>query len=651
MVYNADFVYASIVLIIVIIISYILKFRESTVKIHSKFFLGMCITHLFSSCFDVLMVHPAFHGQPYTKIMVTWASMIYFISRNALPYLYFIYIVSLVKGISGKVKHLKYILPLCGAYAAVLLSAFYPVIFQVDSGGYSRGKYIFILYVISFFYLLMGFLYLWFNRTVLKRLHRLALQYGFIGISALAVVMQILWPALMIESFGVAVCLLMIYLTIESPENIIDSETGTLNKGTFLYDMALALKNGYAVRMLSVTVTTQDLLMRTMGLQHVNGIKRCIAEEIKKICPSSRIYTISDHSLCIMFSGGGDEDSRIMYYTDAICRRFEKPFMVNTIENYVEAAFCFFRCPEDTKEVDNIIAYLSHVEGNGASAAEEKLVYAQDIDLDIEGRRQKVRGAVRKAIREDTFEVYYQPIYSTRDKKFISAEALLRLKDSELGPISPEEFIPEAEADGTILVIGDYVLEEVCRFIKEANLEAMGIRYVELNLSVIQCMNQDLPRKVMDNIRKYGLKPDLINLEITETAAADSPKMLRLNLEKLAREGISFSLDDYGTGYSTMNYIIQHPFKLIKLDKSIVCPAIQDERARIALESTVTMIQRLGLEIVAEGVETAEQAAYLEELGVEYLQGYYYSRPVPGKEFVECLRSSQKLYGSERQLI
>lgn len=640
MVYNLSYVYASLILLVVIIISYMLKFNESTMKIQGKFFLGMCITHLLSSCFDIVTVHPAFCGLPHSKLIVTLACGFYFLSRNALPYLYFIYIISLIKGISGKIRHFKYILPLCISYAAILLSLFFPFVFQVDAQGvYSRGRYIAVLYVISFFYLFMGFLYLWLNRTVLKKRHRMALQYGFIGITALVVIMQVIWPAVLIESFGVAVCLLMIYLTIESPENIIDKETGTLNKSTFLYDTALSLKNGYSISILSVTMTTQELLQRTMGLKYAAGLRRCIAEEMKRICPSARLYTISDHSFCIIFSGDDSEGKTEKVNT--ICSRFEQPFLVNKVENYVETVFCFFCCPEDTKEVDNIITYLSYIESNGA-AGDERLMYAKDMDLNIEERQQKVRRAVHKAIRKKLFQVYFQPIYSVREKNFTSAEALLRLEDPELGFISPEEFIPVAETDGTILTIGEFVLEEVCQFIKTADLGKLGIQYMEVNLSVVQCMNQKLSEKIMDIIRKYEMNPKMINLEITETAAVDSPKMLRLNLEKLVKEGISFSLDDYGTGYSNIDYMIQQPFQLVKLDKSIVWSAFKDERARIVLESTINMIRRLNMEVVAEGVETAEQAEYLTAKGVEHLQGYYFSRPMPKEEFVRYLRSNQK---------
>lgn len=640
MVYNLSYVYAALILLVVITISYKLKFSEFTMKTQGKFFLGMCITHFLSSIFDVVTVHPGLHGLPCSKWIVTLGSVFYFLSRNALPYLYFVYIISLTKGVNGRVRHIKYILPLCFSYKTILLSIFYPIIFSVDVQGiYNRGKYIVIVYLISVSYLAMGFLYLFKNRALLNRNHRLALQYGFIGITGLVVIMQGIWPEQMVESFGVATCLLMIYLTIESPENSIDRETGTLNKNAFLHDMSLGLKNGQEFDMLSVTLKGQGLLLRTMGLEFMNELRRNIAVEIQEICPQARIYTLSESSYCVIFPSGWTMAAQ---YAENICGRFDKPFMLNAIDNNIEAAFCLFHCPEDTRDVDNIVAYLSYVE-NKAADANNKLVYARDIDLNFEERLERIKGAVHRAVRENSFQIYYQPIYSTKDKKFTSAEALLRLEDKELGFISPEEFIPVAEADGSILTIGDFVLEEVCRFMKEAELESLGIRYMEINLSVIQCMNQNLPDKVMGVIGKYGMNPEMINLEITETAAVDSPKMLRLNLEKLVRERVSFSLDDYGTGYSTIDYIIQQPFKLIKLDKSIIWSSFSDAKARIVLESTVSMIRRLNMGIVAEGVETAQQAEALAAMGIEHLQGYYFSRPVPKQEFVEYL-SRQSLF-------
>ena len=163
---------------------------------------------------------------------------------------------------------------------------------------------------------------------------------------------------------------------------------------------------------------------------------------------------------------------------------------------------------------------------------------------------------IDRALEEGSFQVYYQPIYSIPHGKFISAEALIRLFDSQYGFISPELLITAAERNGAIHRIGAYVFEQVCQFIASDDFRRLGLDYIEVNLSVAQCMNSDLPETLFAIMEKYHVPSDKINLEITETAAAYAQRVLSENLDKLTKAGISFSLDDYGTGYSNMKRVI-----------------------------------------------------------------------------------------------
>jgi EAL domain-containing protein (putative c-di-GMP-specific phosphodiesterase class I) len=143
--------------------------------------------------------------------------------------------------------------------------------------------------------------------------------------------------------------------------------------------------------------------------------------------------------------------------------------------------------------------------------------------------------------------------------------------------------------------------------------------------------------KVASMLNRYGLEPEQINLEITETAAMNLPHIVGDNMGRLVDYGVHFSLDDYGSGYSNINYLIELPFNLIKVDKSIVWSAFENEKAGIALASSIAMIRRLNFHIVAEGVETQEQVMALTNMGCDYLQGYYFSKPLPQEQFLQYI--------------
>jgi EAL domain-containing protein (putative c-di-GMP-specific phosphodiesterase class I) len=247
---------------------------------------------------------------------------------------------------------------------------------------------------------------------------------------------------------------------------------------------------------------------------------------------------------------------------------------------------------------------------------------------------------MREAMHNYGFKVFYQPIRDAATGEYHSCEALLRLYDEDYGFISPEEFIPRAEKSGLIIEIGEYVFEEVCKTIRSRKFEELGIDYVEINLSAVQCIQRDLRDKLQIIMKRYHVKPEMINLEITETAAAHTPEILLKNMQDLAAAGFELSLDDYGSGYSNMSYMLNLPFKMIKIDKYIVWAAFSDKRAEKALEATIRMIKSIGMTVLAEGVETPEQAEWLTASGCDFLQGFYYSRPIPKKEFLEIMKKT-----------
>lgn len=206
----------------------------------------------------------------------------------------------------------------------------------------------------------------------------------------------------------------------------------------------------------------------------------------------------------------------------------------------------------------------------------------EDKDRRMFQLRNELDNIISNAIAQKRFQMYYQSIYSVQEKKFLYAEALIRLKDKKYGFISQELFITASEKNGTILQIGDFVLDEVCSFLARCEKDRLAIKYIELNLSMNQCMQKDLKAKVMYYMKKHYLKPEQINLEITETVANTAQDIVEENIQNLSKQGVFFSLDDYGTGYSNISRVMSLPFRIIKLDKSLA-DKVGDDRMKILL--------------------------------------------------------------------
>jgi diguanylate cyclase (GGDEF)-like protein len=239
--------------------------------------------------------------------------------------------------------------------------------------------------------------------------------------------------------------------------------------------------------------------------------------------------------------------------------------------------------------------------------------------------RLALRHALREAIGTDQLRVVYQPIMSLRDRRQIGLEALLRWEHPGLGPVSPLEFIPVAEDTGMILPIGRWVLEEACRTLGRIDRDmTMGV-----NLSPRQLMQDDLVQVVGLALLDSGVQPERLVLELTESILVEESAKVGETLAELKDLGVKLALDDFGTGYSALSYLKRFPFDIVKIDRSFVRGLGSDSEDSAIVGAVMGMARALGMEVVAEGIETEEQLACLRELGAELGQGFLFARPGP----------------------
>jgi EAL domain-containing protein (putative c-di-GMP-specific phosphodiesterase class I) len=237
------------------------------------------------------------------------------------------------------------------------------------------------------------------------------------------------------------------------------------------------------------------------------------------------------------------------------------------------------------------------------------------------------------------FSLHLQPQISAKTGRVVGLEALLRWKSPILGAVSPLRFIPIAEETGLIQPLGDWVVWESCRLIHEMRLLGIhGIR-VAINISAQQLRHENLLLLVRGALACYELEPDAIELEITESTAMQNPEVTLNILDQLAGMGIELAIDDFGTGHSSLAYLKHLPIKRLKLDRSFVSDIETDANDASICAAIIALGHNLGLETVAEGVETQMQSEFLSRLGCDYLQGYLYSKPLPFDALIAYLRA------------
>lgn len=429
-------------------------------------------------------------------------------------------------------------------------------------------------------------------------------------------------------SFGSAcACMFMLY-SMKNPDEIYDNTT-SIHKKYMFRDLSFDFDRKRNFTCIFVNIQNVTALEETYGEVPVNYLLRQVVDYFRRLYSSAIVYRLKEDIFVIKFKAS-DEKS-LNKVKDKLSARLAADWHSGDINTKLISSAVVVCVPEDVKDENEFLS-ISRLIVNA------KLTPGAIFTLDEFGKQDKeveILAAVKKATKNKTFKVYYQPIYDTKKKKIVAAEALIRLIDDELGFISPEIFIPLAEREGYILEIGRFVFEEVCRFYSESKLKNRGIDYIEVNLSAIQCMHSELANEFIEIMQEHGLTFDQINFEITETSAMDSNIAVTQNMNCFVDNGVDLSLDDYGTGYSNLSYLYHLPFSFVKIDKSILWSAEKNEKASITLENIFKMAKNLSMKIVVEGVETEEHIKKLLNLECDYFQGYYFSKPVPGKDFVD----------------
>lgn len=330
-----------------------------------------------------------------------------------------------------------------------------------------------------------------------------------------------------------------------------------------------------------------------------------------------------------------DMFSELQRIANKVKDMFNKPWYLMETEYFCTMSMGIAVFPDDSKDVHEIIRladiamYESKKNGkNGYTFYDScsKLNTARRLDIE-----NSMRQAVTSGIEE--FVVFYQPVVDVRTGECSSCEALVRWDSKALGFMGPGDFIPLAEYLGLITSIGDYVLEEACRQCRYWNEHGIPDFHINVNLSVVQLLQKDVAETVARILKKTGVNPKNIVLEITESFAINDMDRVLDIIKGIKKLGPRIALDDFGTGYSSLNYIKQLPLDIIKVDKTFIDDIVEDEYAQAFIKLIVELSDTIDTDIIVEGVENEAQLNILKELGVDYIQGFYYGKPVPAYEF------------------
>ncbi|MBD8598568.1 EAL domain-containing protein [Pseudomonas sp. W2Oct36] len=322
----------------------------------------------------------------------------------------------------------------------------------------------------------------------------------------------------------------------------------------------------------------------------------------------------------------------------------EAPFAVDQQEIRLRATIGITLFPEDGDSTEKLLQKAEQTMTLAKTRSRNRYqFYIASVDSEMR-RRRELEKDLREAMAREQFHLVYQPQISYRDHSVVGVEALIRWIHPEHGFVPPDLFIPLAEQNGTIIAIGEWVLDQACKQLREWHDQGFSDLRMAVNLSTVQLHHAELPRVVNNLLQIYRLPPRSLELEVTETGLMEDITTAAQHLLSLRRSGALIAIDDFGTGYSSLSYLKSLPLDKIKIDKSFVQDLLDDDDDATIVRAIIQLGKSLGMQVIAEGVETAEQEAYIISEGCHEGQGYFYSKPLPARELLVYLKQAQRTH-------
>lgn len=510
------------------------------------------------------------------------------------------------------------------ALAGTLLIYALPLDYKFAEDGitiiYTYGNSVMATYIFAVGFLVINFYLMRKEKIKLNPARREAVQLWMI-IWIGASLIQFFEKDLLIVGYMSAIGMVILYLKLENPETNLDRESGLFNHNALMqYTRQLFGK---------------EQKFAVLALILKNPLHERIHSDLKFLSnvPDAFVFKNMEDEILLVFEKSDIAEEN-----------------VHRISQYFQAGFGDMIYMPDSgviNSAEDMFYLIQNIRQNSNASSETHLILADKVRVEEMYHEKEMEELLEYAIEKDRIEVYYQPIFSTKEDRFTSAEALVRIRDENGKIIPPGMFIGVAERKGAILDLGKMVFKKVCQMIKERDIQQYGLHYLEINLSVVQCAYEQLAEEYIHIMEKYEIPTNLVNLEITESASLQAKTVLLNNMEKLIARGVRFSLDDFGTGQSNLNYIVDMPVDIVKFDKDMTTAYFESPKAKYVMDNAINMIHGMNLEIVSEGIETKEQYQTMKELGISYIQGYYFSKPLAKEDFWNFICEQNSVFKGE----
>lgn len=440
---------------------------------------------------------------------------------------------------------------------------------------------------------------------------------------------QLVIKELLLVGFAITLGMLIIFMVLENPEAQLDRRYGCFNGQALILYMKQLYDKGIKVSLVNFSIEQSDL---DIGYNQRNNAIKMVVDMLNEN-KHVKVFRYLSNQVVVVADNVNASKEAVENFT----KKYNDIIENNPEIELPDIKILFLDDSTRTKNPEDMFILNARLRSQMNSISRLQVKEVGQPDIDKFYRHKEMVNEITAALEEDRVEVFLQPIHSNHKKQFVSCEALARIRDKEGKLISPGEFIPVAEETGLITQLGERVLVKVCDYLSDNADVLERLEYVEINLSAVQFEEDDLSDRFLGIIAEHNIDPRKINFEITETAEISTVASFTDNLHRFLDEGIAFSLDDFGKGQSNLMYVVEMPVSIIKLDFDLIKAYFAEPKAKYVLSATVRMAHELGLRVVAEGVEEKEELNAMINEDIDFIQGFYFSKPLSMNDFTKLL--------------
>lgn len=638
MTYNISFLVSSILFLLLILYHFMNQKRleDSNSRIF-RLVITLGILDILFDLLTTLLISGSYSRlSGLTLVLMT----IFYLLQAMVPYTMFLYSWSLGTTDTAAETTVFCILSLPAAAMAVMIlyNMQSEIFFSIDShGNYIRGTCYLGMYLYALVYVVLTLL------CGILRYRKLGFQKfciicEFLTIMSGCVAVQAIRHNLLTTGLGLGLGITALYLTINNPSYYTDRLTGDFNLQSLLEWMQELYRKKKSFHVIMINLNHLDQINKLFGIRSGDRILQNISETLNSILDAPYVFRTSSKRFVVL-TYSLNEYERVW---DRIHTYFTGSIALEKEQFQLSATICGVLHAEQLKDSDMLVSYLDYLISLSPSDTDTLLIQSDNNTLKGFQYNTEIEHYLRTAIEKDLFELYYQPVFSMEKGRFVTAEALSRLRHPVLGFIPPELFISIAERNGQITQIGLLQFRRLCRFMQEHPDVMAQLEYINFNLSPAELLRDGYSQKLIDIIQETGLPFSRFQFEITETVATEYSDKLYQIVADFKKHGIHLSLDDFGSGYANLNTVLMLPFTTIKLDRSLLSGITTDEKNACFYKNIVSILHNMGYRLIAEGVELQNEAELLRSWGVDLIQGFYFSKPLSPEALEELLYHMKK---------